>query len=162
MNALNQHCPNVHIFATQFRSWCSLNRYDLADWFLLVSLLTTATHKHWKEHDLIVYFHFLLSWEKHYVLICSRYVDVDSQRYSHKNIFQNYATNLHKGVPAGALPINSMHAHSTTPLIALPCFHLLNCKRLLEVVWIPQWYFVTYATRIINIGTFKMFKQGFF
>ena len=62
----------------------------------------------------------------------------------------------------GRSPINSMHAHSTTPLIALPCFHLLNCKTLLEVVWIPQWYFVTYATRIINIGTFKMFKQGFF
>ena len=53
--------------------------------------------------------------------------------------------------------INSMHAPSTTPLIALPCFHLLNCKRLLQVVWIPQWYFVTYATRSINIGTFKMF-----
>ena len=57
--------------------------------------------------------------------------------------------------------INSMHAPSTTPLIALPCFHLLNCKRLLQVVWIPQWYFVTYATRSINIGTFKMFKQSF-
>ena len=57
--------------------------------------------------------------------------------------------------------INSMHAPSTTPLIALPCFHLLNCKRLLQVVWIPQWYFVTYGTRSINIGTFKMFKQSF-
>ena len=57
--------------------------------------------------------------------------------------------------------INSMHAPSTTPLIALPCFHLINWKRLLQVVWIPQWYFVTYATRRINIGTFKMFKQIF-
>ena len=57
--------------------------------------------------------------------------------------------------------INSMHAPSTTPLIALPCFHLLNSKRLFFVVWIPQWFFVTYATRGINIGTFKMFKQGF-
>ena len=57
--------------------------------------------------------------------------------------------------------INSMHAPFTTQLIALPCFHLLNCKRLLQVVWIPRWYFVTYATRSINIGTFKMFKQSF-
>ena len=57
--------------------------------------------------------------------------------------------------------MNSMHAPSTTPLIALPCFDLLNCKRLLQVVWIPQWYFVTYATRSINIITFKMFKQSF-
>ena len=57
--------------------------------------------------------------------------------------------------------INSMHAPSTTPLIALPCFHLLNCKRLLQVVWIPQWYFATYTTRSINIGAFKMLKQGF-
>ena len=61
MKALNQHSPNVHIFVTQFQSCCSSHRYDLADWFLLVSLLTTTTHKHWKEHDLIVYFHLLLS-----------------------------------------------------------------------------------------------------
>ena len=57
--------------------------------------------------------------------------------------------------------INSMHAPSTTSLIALPCFHLLNCKWLLCVVSIHQWYFVTYATRSINIGRFKMLKQGF-
>ena len=84
--------------------------------------------------------------------MCSRYVGADSQRYSYKNMLQKNAGNLHKGVPVGAFP---------TPLIALPCFHLLNCKRLLQVVWIPQWYFVTYATRSINIGTFKMFKQSF-
>ena len=66
-----------------------------------------------------------------------------------------------RGSLQGRSLINSMHAPSTTPLIALPCFHLLNCKRLLQVVWIPQWYFVTYATRSINIGTFKMFKQSF-
>ena len=54
-----------------------------------------------------------------------------------------------------------MHVPSPTLLIALPCFHLLNCKRLLQFVWIPQWHFVTYATRSINIGTFKMLKQSF-
>ena len=66
-----------------------------------------------------------------------------------------------RGSLQGRSLINSMHAPCTTPQIAQPCFHLLNCKRLLQVVWIPQWYFVTYATRSINIGTFKMLKQGF-
>ena len=66
-----------------------------------------------------------------------------------------------RGSLQGRSLINSMHAPCTTPQIAQPCFHLLNCKRLLQVVWIPQWYFVTYATRSINIGTFKMFKQSF-
>ena len=61
MKMLNQHCPNVHIFVSQFRSCCSPNRNHLTDWFLLVSWLTTTTHKHWEEHDLILYFHFLLS-----------------------------------------------------------------------------------------------------
>ena len=95
------------------------------------------------------------------VLMCSRYVDADFQRYSYKNMLQKYPANLHKGFPAECSLINSMHASSTTPLIGLTCFHLLNCKWLLQVVWIPQWYFVTYATRSINIGTFKMFKQSF-
>ena len=66
-----------------------------------------------------------------------------------------------RGSLQGYSIISWMHAPSTTPLIALPCFHLLNCKGLLQVVWIPQWYFVTYVTRSINIGTFKMFKQSF-
>ena len=57
--------------------------------------------------------------------------------------------------------INSMHAPFTTQLIALPCFHLLNCKRLLQVVSIPRQYFVTYATKSINIGTYKLFKHSF-
>ena len=77
--------------------------------------------------------------------MCSRYVGADSQRYSYKNMLQKNAGNLHKGVPVGAFP---------TPLIALPCFHLLNCKRLLQVVG-------TYATRSISIEAFKMFKQSF-
>ena len=66
-----------------------------------------------------------------------------------------------RGPLRGRSLINSMHALSTTPLIALPYFHLFNWKILLQVVWIAQWYFVTYATRSINIGTFKMFKQSF-
>ena len=33
------------------------------------------------------------------LIICSRYVDADSEKYSHKNMLQNYAANLHKGIP---------------------------------------------------------------
>ena len=72
-----------------------------------------------------------------------------------------------RGLLQGHFLINSMHAPSITSLIALPCFHLLNCKGLLQVVWIPQWYFATYATRSINIGTkclnkiLKSLKQKF-
>ena len=68
------------------------------------------------------------------VLICSRYVDADSQRYSHKNMLQNDAANLQKGPLPGHLLISSMRAPFTPPVIVLPCFHLLNCKRLLQVV----------------------------
>ena len=32
------------------------------------------------------------------LIVCSRYVDADSERYSHKNMLQNYAANLHKGI----------------------------------------------------------------
>ena len=104
-------------------------------------------------------FSLLVKLTKTEVLICSRYVDADSQRYSYKNMLQNYAANLHKGVPAGAFPHKLNACSFTIPLIALLRFHLLNCKALLQVVWIPQWYFVTYATKSINIGTFKMFNK---
>ena len=73
---------------------------------------------------------------------------------------QRIYTSTRGSLPGRSLR-NSMHTLSTTPLIDLPCFHLLNCKRLLQAVWIPQWYFVAYVTRSINIGTLKMFKQGF-
>ena len=89
-------------------------------WFLPVSLLTIA-HKHWEEHDLILYFHFLLSWQKTEVLICGRYVDADSQRYSYKDMLQNYEANLHKGVLAGAFPhkLNACPFYYTTDCAAL-------------------------------------------
>ena len=60
MKTLNQHCPNLHIFVLSFRSCSSPDRKNLIDWFPFVSLLTT-THKQRGEHDLILYFHFLLS-----------------------------------------------------------------------------------------------------
>ena len=61
-----------------------------ADWF------STTTHKHWEEHDLILYFHFLFKLAKTEVLIY-RDVDGDSQTYSYKNVLQTYAANLHEG-----------------------------------------------------------------
>ena len=53
--------------------------------------------------------------------MCSRYVDADSQGYSHKNMLQNYAANLHKGAPAGAFPhkLNAYTFHCTTDCAAL-------------------------------------------
>ena len=61
----------------------------------------------------------------------------------------------------GRSHMNSMHAPSTTPLIALLCFRVRNCKRLLQVVWISRWYFITYSTRSINLGTFKVLQHSF-
>ena len=97
------------------------------------------------------------------VLICSRYVDAGSQRHSYKKMLQNYAANLHKEVPAGAFPHKLNHVPSLHHWLRFLFFTYLTAKDywLLQVVWIPQWYFVTYATRSINIGTFKMFKQSF-
>ena len=43
-----------------------------------------------------------------------------------------------KGSLLGRFLIISMHYLSTIPLIALPCFPLLNCKRILQVVRISQ------------------------
>ena len=67
------------------------------DWF------STATHKYWEEHDLILYFYFPFKLVKTEVLIY-RDVDGDSQTYSYKNMLQTYAANLHKrpcwGVPS--------------------------------------------------------------
>ena len=51
----------------------------------------------------------------------SRYVDADSQRYSCKSMLQNYAANLHKGVPAGAFShqLNACSLHYTNDCTAL-------------------------------------------
>ena len=120
IKTLNQHCPNVHIFISQFRSCCSPNRNLLTDWFLLVSLLTTTTQtlgRTW--FDWLFSLPFKLTNTE--VLICSRYIDADSQRYSYKNMLQNYAANLHKGVPAGAFhhKLNACSFHYTTNCAAL-------------------------------------------
>ena len=131
MKTLNQDCPNVHIFVSKFWSCCSPNRNPIlnrksADWFLLVSLFTT-THKHCKKHDLI--FLFISRLTKTEVLIC-RYADIDSLRYCYKKHAPKLCIKFTQEGPCWDVPSNSMHSPSTAPLIALPCFQLLNCKRI--------------------------------
>ena len=52
-----------------------------------------------------------------------------------------------------------MHSLSTTPLITLPRFPLLNCKRILQVEFNDTLVHIQLET--LNIGTFKMFKTVF-
>ena len=57
---------------------------------------------------------------------------------------------------------NSMHSLSTTPLIAQPWFYFINYKRILQVAWILQWYFGTYANRgFKTLEHLKFLKQSF-
>ena len=67
MKTLNQQCPNIqhclniHIFFHSFglaKAQIEILIRKSTDWFLLVSLFTTTTHKHSEIHDLILYFHF--------------------------------------------------------------------------------------------------------
>ena len=132
MKTLNQHCSNVHIFMFYSFGLAAAQIEILYQKISsLVSRVPTTTHKHCEKHDLILYFTFKLTNAES--LIC-RYVDADSQRYFYKNMLQNYASNSHKRIPAGAFLINAMHSPSTAPRIPLPCFHLLNCRRILLVV----------------------------
>ena len=120
-----------------------------ADWF------STATHQHCKKHDLILYFHFLFKLTKTEVLIC-RDVDGDFQTYSYKNVFLEFTRGSLMGRPL----ISSMHSLSTTPLITLPRFPLLNSKRILQVEFLNN-ILVYMQLEVLNIGTFKMFKTKF-
>ena len=67
---------------------------------------------------------------------------------------------IYTRVPAGASLISSMHSLSTTPLITLPRFPLLNCKRILQVEFLND-TLVHMQLEVLNIGTFKMFKTKF-
>ena len=73
-------------------------------------------------------------------------------------MLRNYSASLHKRVPAGAFPhkFNVCSFHYTTDCAAA-LFYLLNCKRLLQVVWIP----LHMQPKVLSIGTFKKFKQSF-
>ena len=85
-----------------------------------------------RTYEIFLYdFHFLFKLTKAEVLIY-RDVDGDSQTYSYKNVLQAYAANLHED-PCWAFThkFNAFSFH--TPLIMLPHFPLLNCKRILQV-----------------------------
>ena len=63
-------------------------------------------------------------------------------------------------LPTGRSLINSVHSLSTTPLITLTRFFLLNCKRILQVEFL-NYTLVHMELEVLNIGTFKMFKTKF-
>ena len=69
-----------------------------------------------------------------------------------KPMQRNYTGSL-----LGRSLINSMHSLSTTPLITLPRFLLLNCKRILQVEFLND-ILVHTQLELLNIGTFEMFK----
>ena len=114
-----------------------------ADWF------STTTQKHWEEHDLIFYFRFHFKLRKTEAII---YRDVDGDC--------NVCIEFTRGSLLGRSLINSMHSLSTTPLITLPRFPLLNCKRILQVEFLND-TLVHIQLEVLNIGTFKMFKTNF-
>ena len=118
-----------------------------ADWF------STTTHKQLEEHDLILYFRFLFKLAKTEVLIY-RDADGDSQTYSYKNGAPNLCSKFTRGSLLGRSLVSSMHSLSTTPLITLPRFPLLNCKRILRVEFLNDTLVHT-QLEVLDIGTFK-------
>ena len=116
---------------------------------------SATTHKNWEEHELILYFHPLFKLAKTEVLIY-RDVDGDSQTYSYKNVILQFT----RGSLMGRSLINSMHSLSTTPLIMLPRFPLLNCNRILQVEFLND-TLAHMQLEVLNIGTSEMFKTKF-
>ena len=55
--------------------------------------------------------------------------------------------------------INSMHAPFTTPLIALLCFHLPNCKRLLQIAWILNDTLLHMQPEVLTMEHLKCLKK---
>ena len=72
-------------------------------------------------------------------------------------MLQTYAAKLHEGSLLGRSLINSMYFLSITPLITLPYFPLLNCKRILQVQFLND-TLVHMQLEVLNIRTAKMFK----
>ena len=68
---------------------------------------------------------------------------------------------IYKRVSAVAFPhkLNAF-SFSTTPLITLLRFPLLNCRRILQVEFLND-TLVHIQLEVLNIGTFKMFKTKF-
>ena len=92
------------------------------------------------------------------ILIC-RYVAADSQRYFYKNVLQNYATNLHERVPAGAFPhkFNAFSFHCTTDCAV----SYLTAKEYYRLFEFLNDALVHMQSEVLNIEKFKMFKTKF-
>ena len=83
MKTLNQDCPNVHIFVSQFWSCCSPNRNPMLENQLTGFSLFLCLLQHIKiATNMVQFFIFFPRLTKTEVLIC-RYIDVDCQRYSY-------------------------------------------------------------------------------
>ena len=87
--------------------------------------------------NMIKFFIFISRLTKTEVLMCT-YVDVGSSRYSYKIMLQNFASNLHKRIPAGAFPHKSDAFSFLCTTHCATCFQLHNCKRMFQVACIPQ------------------------
>ena len=104
MKTLNQDCPYLQIIVSKFWSFCSPNGNPILETQLTGFSLFPCLLQHIIiARSMIKFFIFISRLTKAEVLICI-YVDVDFQGYSYKNILQNYASNLHKRVPAGTFP----------------------------------------------------------
>ena len=72
------------------------------------------------------------------ILICSIYVDADSQKYSYKNMLQYCAANLCKRVPAGTFPAWAFHAGAfpagAVPVGSQTITHAGYVKHILEML----------------------------
>ena len=115
MKTLNQHCSNVHIFnfivsvllLPKQKSYIRKS----ADWFLLVSLFTTTTYKHWEKHDFFIFASNLTK---------NRNLNIQTCRCRHQMVsLKTCAGTMHRIYTTGSLMgcslINSMHS----PLLPL-------------------------------------------
>ena len=81
---------------------------------------------------------------------------MESLTYPYKYVLRTYAGNLHEG----PWWVSSMYSLSTTPLITLPYFPLLNRKLTLQVEFLND-TLVHMQLELLKIGTFRMFKTKF-
>ena len=131
-----------YIYVSWFWSCCSLYRFSIFE-----DQQTCSSFLLQRDRNMIYFFIFLLIWQKQKKPLC-----VDMQVQTSRGILINTCSkHMQRIQTRGSLLecsiVNFLHFISITPLIALPCFPLLNCKRELEVLWIPQWYFGIYTTR---------------
>ena len=85
---------------------------------------------------------------------------METLMYSYKNRASNLCKEFKRGSLLELSLINSMYSLSTTPLITLPHFSLLNCKWTLQVEFLNN-TLVYMELEVLKIGIFKIFKTKF-